>query len=148
MNTFTGIFIVLAIFMMNACNLKVESEVDKPKESNWKVLAIHELNMKPGVDEKEFETFVMTEIAPLYRQIKGQDLFLVKGDAGVRTGEYAIFITFASLEELKSTYLPDGSFSEEFEKVLEGTDELWDRFQLMADGFDGKEFTNYVKAGE
>jgi len=148
MKTLTGISIALLIFMMNACNMKVESEVDKPEESTWKVLAIHELKMKSGVDEKSFETFVMSEIAPLYRQIEGQDLFLVKGDEGIRAGQYSIIITFTSLEELKSTYLPDGSISEEFEKILEGSDELWNSFELMADGFDGKEFTNYVKVGE
>ena len=148
MKILTGISIALAFFMMNSCNLKVESEVDKPKESNWKVIAIHELKMKPGVDEKAFEAFVMSEISPLYRKIEGQDLFLVKGDEGVRAGQYSIVITFTSLEKLKNTYLADGSLSMEFEKVLEGTDELWDKFQLMADGFDGKEFTNYVKVGE
>jgi len=148
MKTLTGISIALLFIVMNACNINVESEVDNPKEQTWKVLAIHELEMKPGVDEKTFETFVMSEIAPLYRQIKGQNLFLIKGDEGIRAGQYSIIITFTTLEKLKSTYLPDGSLSEEFEKVLEGTDELWDRFQLMADGFDGNEFTNYVKVGE
>lgn len=148
MKILTVIVIVVVFLIMNACNLKVDSEVEKPKESTLEVFSIHDLKIKPGVNEKEFETFVMNEIAPLYRQMKGQDLFLTKGYVGNRTGQYAIFITFESLEDRNRIYPLTVGFSEEFNKVMEGKDSLWKKFDSMAEGFDGTTNTDYLRVSQ
>ena len=140
MKDLIGITVLLSLFMINACSKKVEKE----RDSELQVISIHELKIKSGVNETEFEAFVMNEIAPLYRQIEGQDLFLAKGYVGQKTGQYVIFITFQTLEQRNKTYLSTGD-SEELKKVMEGKDDLWDKFYTMAEGFDGIQCTDYVK---
>ena len=83
MKKYIGISLAMIFFMMTACDINIEKE----KTTEFEVICIHDLKLKPGVDEKEFENFVMNETAPLYRQMKGQDLFLGKGYVGQRAGE-------------------------------------------------------------
>lgn len=137
----TGLFLALIFSLMNACNLNPAAENVQPAE----VICIHDLQIRPGIDEKEFESFVMNEIAPLYNQMKGQDLYLAKGDRGVREGQYAIIITFASIEDRDRIYPFGEDFSEEFQQIMEGTDDIWYKFNFMAEGFDGNTNTDYVK---
>jgi hypothetical protein len=144
MKKIVGLSIVLAFLMTTACNQNIESE----KTSDFEIISIHELTLKPGVDEKEFEQFVMNEVAPLYRQMKGQDLFLGRGYVGQRTGEYAIFITFETVEDRNNIYPLSGGFSEEFNKVMEENEGWYEKFQSMAEGFDGIVCTDYVKVGQ
>ena len=61
-----------------ACNQKVELKTENEKVAEFEVFSVHDLTIKPGVDEKLFEVFVIKEIAPLYGQMKGQNLFLVR----------------------------------------------------------------------
>jgi len=139
--TLTGLSIASAIFLMNACNLNPAIEKVQPAE----VISIHDLQIRPGIDEKEFESFVMNEIAPLYNQMKGQDLYLAKGDRGVRESQYAFIITFTSIEDRDRIYPYGEGFSEEFNQIMEGKDAIWNKFYSMAEGFDGYMFTDYVK---
>lgn len=141
MKNFIGLFIGLTILLMSAINLNPATEEAQSDE----VICIHDLQIRPGIDEKEFETFVMNEIAPLYDQMKGQDLYLAKGDRGVRAGQYAIIITFTSIEDRDRIYPPGEGFSEEFNQIMEGTDAIWYKFNFMAEGFDGSMHTDYVK---
>jgi hypothetical protein len=138
-----GISIVIALLMMTACDMVVQNE----KTTDFEVICIHDLKLKPGVDENEFENFVMNEVAPLYRQMKGQDLFLGKGYVGQRKGEYSIFITFKTVEDRNRIYPLSGGFSDEFNKVMEGN-AWYDKFQSMAEGFDGIIVTDYEKVGQ
>ncbi len=124
------------------------SHVKKENSPTLEVFSVHDLEIKDGVNQKEFETFVMNEIAPLYRQMKGQDLFLTKGYVGKRTGQYAIFITFESLEDRNRIYPLSVGFSEEFNKVMEGKDSLWEKFDSMAEGFDGTTNTDYIRVAQ
>ena len=101
-----------------------------------------------GSVEKEFENFVMNEVAPLYRKMKGQDLFLGKGYVGQRTGQYAIFITFETVDDRNNIYPLSGGFSEEFNKVMEENEGWYEKFQSMAEGFDGIVCTDYIKVGQ
>lgn len=138
-----GISIVFLILMI----IVFGQDLENKGITKFEIISIHDLKLKPGVDEKEFETFVMDKIAPLYRQMKGQDLFLGKGYVGQRTGQYSIFITFTTVEDRNRIYPLTGGFSEEFDKVMEGTDALWEKFRSMADGFDGIIVTDYLKVG-
>ena len=64
---------------------------------------------------------------------------------GIRNSQYAIFLTFTSIEDLDRIYLHYIGFSEEFNKIFEGKDSLWVKFDSMAEGFDGMHNTDYVK---
>jgi hypothetical protein len=141
MKKIIGISIVFALLMMTACDLCVENE----KTTDFEIISIHDLKLKPGVDEKEFENFVMNEVAPLYRQMKGQDLFLGKGYVGQRKGEYALFLTFKTVEDRNNIYPLSGGFSDVYNKVMEGNEAWWDKFQSMAEGFGGEVVTDYIK---
>ena len=111
MKTLKGIYFVLVLFLLSACSQKgVITGVD--------LISIHDITLKPGADEKEFEKLVINEIAPLYKQVNGQDLFLSKGYVGQRTGQYAIFITFPTVEDRNGTYHLSGEWSKEFLKFL------------------------------
>lgn len=126
---------------MTACNQGVENK----EITDLEIISIHDLKLKPGVDENEFETFVMNEIAPIYDQMKGQYFSLGKGYVGQRAGKYSIIITFESVDDRNRIYPLDVGFSEEFHKAMEGKDAMWKKFRTMAEGFDGVVVTDYLK---
>ena len=140
MKNLTVLSIVLVFLMMNACTQKVEKIVEKPKVSASEVYAIHELELKADIDTTEFETFVMKELAPIYNKMKGQNLYLVKGDRGIRTDKYAIILTFESIEDRNRIYPPSGEFVGDF-----GGEAIWDKFSAMAEKGLGESHTDYVK---
>jgi hypothetical protein len=140
MKILSGFVIVLALVAMYAFTSNVESKVEKSQEPTFEVYAIHDLEIKPGVDLKEFETFVMKEIAPIYNKMEGQKLVLVKGDRGLRTSKYAILLTFDSLEDRNRIYPPSGGLVGDF-----GSDALWDKFSSMLSNRMGETHTDYVK---
>ena len=79
MKTLAKIIVVLTFFFINSCTQKVDTQIQEPQESTVEVYSVHELELNPQTDTTEFEIFVMEEIAPLYNQMKGQKLYLVKG---------------------------------------------------------------------
>lgn len=141
MKKYIGIIILLIAILLSAFTINVE----KDKIEDFEIIAIHDLKIKPGVDEKEFEAFVLDEIAPIYNKMKGQHLFLGKGYVGQRWSQYSIFITFETVEDRNRIYPLEGGFSEEFHNAFENPDELWKKFRSMAEGFDGVICTDYLK---
>lgn len=139
-----GIATIIALLMMTAC----DKGQDNVRITDVEIISIHDLTLKPGADVKEFEALVRNEIAPLYRQMKGQDLFLAKGYEGQRKGEYSIFITFITVEDRNRIYPLSGGFSDEFHKHMEGTEAMWEKFNSMAEGFDGFHCTDYLKVNQ
>ena len=139
MKILSGFVIVLALVAMYAFTSNVESKVEKSQEPTFEVYAIHDLEIKPGVDLKEFETFVMKEIAPIYNKMEGQHLSLVKGDRGMRTNKYAIILTFDNIEDRNRIYPPSGGFVGDF-----GSDAVWDKFDSMLITGLGEAHTDYV----
>ena len=135
MKTLIVFSVVLSFIMMNAYAQKV----DKPKVSTSEVYSVHQIELKADVDAKEFETFVMKELAPIYNKMKGQKLFLVKGDRGIRTDKYAIILTFESIEDRDRIYPPSGEFVGDF-----GDDSIWKKFDTFAIEGLGKSHTDYV----
>ena len=141
MKKIIGISIVFTLLMMTACDQNFRDA----KSSDFEIISLHDVKLKPGVDEKEFEDYVMNVVAPLYRKMKGQDLFLGKGYVGQRKGQYSIFITFTTVEERNNIYPLSGGFSDEYFKATEGHEGWYEKFQSMADGFDGVIVTDYIK---
>jgi hypothetical protein len=139
MKTLNGIAFVLALLLLSAYTPNNKSKIENFEESTFEVYSIHELEIKPDVDPKEFETFVMKEIAPIYNNMKGQNLTLVKGDRGLRTGKYAIILTFESIEDRNRIYPPSGEFVGDF-----GSEDIWDKFGSMLIKGLGEAHTDYV----
>jgi hypothetical protein len=135
MKTLTIIFIIVIATFANSYAQDPNSKTSEPE-----VCSIHEVLVKPGVDLNEFETFVMEKLAPIYDKMKGQKLILVKGDRGVRTNQYAILLTFESVEDRNRIYPPSGGFVGDF-----GDQSIWDKFESMVDVGLGERHTDYVK---
>ena len=106
----------------------------------YEVVSVHEITLKPSVNENEFETFVLSEIAPIYNKMKGQHFTLVKGDRGIRTNKYAIILSFESINDRDRIYPPSGEFVGDF-----GEDSMWEKFNSMVDIGLGERHTDYVK---
>jgi hypothetical protein len=136
MKKIAGITILLSLLVVTAFSQDAESK----RTSEFEIISIHDLKLKPGVNEKEFETFVVEKLAPIYDKMKGQKLILVKGDRGVRTNQYAIILTFESLEDRNRIYPPSGGFVGDF-----GDQSIWDKFESMVDVGLGERHTDYVK---
>ena len=142
MKTIIGISIALAIILLNGCAQKAQEGII----SGVDLISIHEITTKPGIDEKEFEKFVMNEIAPLYKNVNGQDLFLSKGYVGQRTGQYAIFITFPTVEARNQIYHLNGDWDKDFASKLDSAGPIiWEKFDSFAYGFDGQHNTDYLR---
>lgn len=139
MKLIAGITIGLALVLLNAFTPVAEPVPEAPMGQAFEVYAIHEIEVKPDVDLKEFENFVLTEIAPIYNKMKGQHCTLVKGDRGMRTNLYAIILTFKTIEDRDRIYPPSGIYTEDF-----GSDELWEKFNAMLINGIGTVHTDYV----
>lgn len=140
MKTLTAIAIPLVLLMTSASSPHVESKGEKSEKATSEIYSVHEIEIKQDVDLKEFETFVMNELAPIYNKMKGQKLILVKGDRGVRNHKYAIILTFESIEDRNRIYPPSGEFVGDF-----GGEEVWDKFDSMTTAGLGVAHTDYVK---
>ena len=140
MKALVVISILLSFIMMNACTQKVESDVKINTALSPDVYAIHNLELKPEVDTKEFEKFVLKELAPIYNKMKGQKMFLAKGDRGERTDKYALILTFESVEDRDRIYPSSGEFTEDF-----GDASIWDKFESMTVEPMGTVHTDYVR---
>ena len=139
MKTLARISFLVVFFIMSANAQEVESKVKKLNKSALEVVAIHDLELMPGVNTKDFEAFVLEEIVPIYNKMTGQKLILTKGDRGIRTGKYSMIITFDSIEDRDRIYPPSGELVGDF-----GEDAMWEKFMSMAKGM-GAIHTDYVK---
>jgi hypothetical protein len=108
------------------------------------VIAVHEWDLNEGVNQEAFESLILEKLAPLYNKMEGQQMILTKGDRGIRMGKYAIILPFDSVESRDRIYPPSGGISEEFEKVLEGTDEIWEQIEEYVAGDPWVTHTDYI----
>ena len=130
MKTLARISFLLLFFIMTANAQDVKSELV--------VVAIHELELMPGVDAKAFEAFVSEKIIPVYNKMKGQKVMLAKGDRGLRSEKYALILTFDSIEDRDRIYPASGELVGDF-----GEEAMWEKFISMAKGM-GDTHTDYV----
>jgi hypothetical protein len=123
---------------------KTASEFIDPHNPQKRVIAIHQVELKENADSKAFETFVMDKIIPLYNQVDGQFVYLVIGDRGIRTGKYAVVMIFTDLETRDRIYPPSGGISADFEKILEGSESLFDTYDEYTVGDPWVNHTDYI----
>ena len=134
------ISIVVLVFYSAGGNAQDEN----PNASKQMVIAVHQFILNDGTDEKEFEAFVLNEILPLYNALEGQTAYLMKGDRGLRTGMYSMVLVFPDVEARNRIYLPEGGYSEDFEKSFEGTDALFEKMDDFVVGNPWVNHTDYV----
>ncbi len=128
----------LLFFILNLNAQDYQSEIMTILGATPEVVAVHDVELLAGTDAKEFEAFVLNNIAPIYNKMKGQQFSLVKGDRGIRTNLYAFIISFKSIEDRNRIYPPSGELVGDF-----GEDALWDKLNSMAKVFYAH--TDYVK---
>jgi hypothetical protein len=70
-----------------------------------RIVALHELDLKPGVDRREFERAVRAATAGLEREMPGlvERMFLL-GYKAARKGEYAMLWVFESRDALEALF--------------------------------------------
>jgi hypothetical protein len=109
-----------------------------------KVLELHTFELKPGTQEKVFEEFVIRVLFPVYRNVPGQNVHLLKGDRGERAGKYSLLVEVESVERRDQIYPPedqDGS-PEEIGDQVSNVDQIWDMFFTLVDS--DTSYTSYV----
>ena len=120
------------------------AQVENPNASKQMVIAVHQFILNDGVDEKEFEAFVLDEILPRYNAVEGQTAYLMKGDRGLRTGMYSMVLVFPDVEARNRIYPPGGGYSGDFQKIFEGTDALFAKMDDFIVGDPWVRHTDYV----
>ena len=60
------------------------------------------------------------------------------------TGKYAIILSFDSLADRNRIYPPEGGISDDFEEILTGTEDLWDKLGSYVEGDAFGNHTDYV----
>ncbi|MBT8209781.1 MAG: hypothetical protein KJP14_04570 [Eudoraea sp.] len=139
MKTIGRISVLLVFLVLCAWTVNTESNDDENLQTTFEVYSVHELEVKSNIDLKEFETYVLEEIAPIYNKMEGQHFSLVKGDRGMRTNKYAVVLTFDSLDDRNRIYPPSGELVGDF-----GSDAIWEKLDSMLDKGMGQAHTDYV----
>ncbi len=139
MKNLTVFSIVLVSLMIMGCTKTIETRGEKTNLLTTEIYAVHDVELNADVDTKEFETFVIDNMAPIFNKMKGQRFYLVKGDRGIRTGQYAIVLTFESIEDRDRIYPPSGEYTEDF-----GDASMWEKYDSMVTTPIGRMHTDYV----
>lgn len=113
-----------------------------------RVLGIHRMNLKPGVDEQAFEKFVTETFAPIYHQYEPRQVaHLMKADRGERAGQYVLLIEIESVEARNDMYPAEGQISAALERVVEATAPIWEKLNSFVERFPDTH-TDYVVMAE
>ena len=114
-----------------------------------KVLGMHRVELKPGVNGTEFEEFLCNEIIPVYNRVPGQTVHLLKGDQGERNGKYLVLVEIDSRERRDQIYPPpEGRLAEDVQQLLGNLDPVWDKLDSMVENFPDAAFTDYVMVSD
>ena len=108
-----------------------------------KVYGLHEVELVPGADPKEFEQLA-SELAKGHGY-QGWKMYLLKGERGERNGKYLIMLEIESLEA-RNRYAPspDVPGSAEAEELDRRNATLWERLRELASTGGADVFTDYV----
>jgi hypothetical protein len=113
-----------------------------------KILALHEIEIRPGVDAEEFEAFFAKEIGsdPIYPGWWAQ---LLKADRGERATKYLVMFEIESVE-VRDRYFPAaGERSEEAQQFTQQHPEIAAMFKKWSTlaSPPGEIYTDYVVVG-
>ena len=116
-----------------------------------KVLGMHAIELKPGCDANEFEQFIVKEVIPVYQNVPGQIVHLLKGDRGERAGKYLVLIELESVERRDHIYPPadaGGGVAEDVQQLIGDVDPLWEKLSGFVEQFPDDKFTDYVMVSD
>ena len=117
--------------------------LEGPFTSRPEIYSIHEVELQPGVDPAEFETFFNSTIAPIYNRMEGQRVILAKADRGLRTAQYSAILAFDSVTTRDRIYAQgDVEINEEHD--IWGPKEIWDKLARMTKTNLGERYSDYV----
>ena len=112
-----------------------------------RVISLHEIELRPGVDLAQFEQVFTAEVAPA-PTLPGFKASLVKGDRGARAGK--IHLLMEMDEETRARYFPiPEEFSEELRRFMEhhpDTAAAWDKMNTLR--VERDTYTDYVVVAE
>lgn len=110
-----------------------------------KVYAIHEIALKPGVNEQDFEQFVTRALGSA--PVPGVTTHLLKGDRGKRKGQYALLTEFDSVDVRNQYYPTEGSEPVGMEAPSQDVIEKWSSLSPTVLG-DPDLYTDYVEVDQ
>ena len=116
-----------------------------------KVLGMHAVELKPGVDEREFEDFICNQVIPIYHKVPGQIVHLLKGDRGDRAGKYLVLIELESVERRDHIYPPADEgwgVAEDVQQLVGNVAPLFEKFSTYVEKFPDDAFTDYVMVSD
>lgn len=106
--------LVIAVLLLSSASLMTDHMAEKPANTSSEhvsimealpvvvgpgnVLAVRELQLKPGVDPEEFERFAVEEFTPTFQeQVPGVSAYILKGERGDKKGQYSFALIFDSV---------------------------------------------------
>ena len=110
------------------------------------VIAIRELQLKPGVDVAEFERFVRETYNPSWQAaVPGMRGYIAKGDRGQQKGAYVLVFVFDS-EKTRDTIFPKegGGASAKFTALLEAPFSLGKTLEAYIEPGTLSVYTDYI----
>ncbi len=82
-----------------------------------KIFGLHEIELRPDVDPEEYARYLVEEFATM-PTMEGWNVHVMRGDRGVREGQFAVLFEIES-EEARDRYFPTEEHnSEEFKRFL------------------------------
>ena len=76
-------FVIGVLFLIFIIGAFMENDTGEAT-AKFEAIAVHEVVVNSDVDEKEFEAFIVNELAPIYNKMEGQTLTLAKGEITIR----------------------------------------------------------------
>ena len=113
-----------------------------------KVFGMHAVELKPGVDEREFEDFICNQLIPVYRVVPGQTIHLLKGDRGERNGKYMVLIELESPARRDHIYPAEGGFAEDVQQLVGDVDPIFEKLATFVENFPDETVTDYVMVSD
>jgi hypothetical protein len=109
---------------------------------------MHAVELKPGVDEREFEDFICNQLIPVYRVVPGQTIHLLKGDRGERNGKYMVLIELESPARRDQIYPAEGGFAEDVQQLVGNVDPIFEKLATFVENFPDETVTDYVMVSD
>ena len=109
-----------------------------------KVFGMHAVELKPGVDEREFEDFICNQLIPVYRVVPGQTIHLLKGDRGERNGKYMVLIELESQARRDHIYPAEGGIADDVVQLVGDADPIFEKLATYVESFPDDTVTDYV----
>jgi hypothetical protein len=116
-----------------------------------KVLGMHSIDLKPGVDEAAFEELIRTEVLPPYNMVPGQTAHLLKADRGERNGKYLVLIELESTERRDHIYPPAGDgwgVADDVQQLVGDIRPIMEKLSTFVEEYPDPAFTDYVMVGD